>query len=149
MKFDSQKHHRRSIRLKEYDYTQPGGYFITIVTYRRDLLFGEIVNEQMQLSDYGRIADECWRAIPDHFSNVELGAYTIMPKHVRGIFVIRSDASASERRGTIIVSLPKNLGNLLLDQFRQLFERSNPPSPAELGVNSTPQVFGSATILNT
>jgi REP element-mobilizing transposase RayT len=91
MKFDPQKHHRRSIRLKGYDYTQVGAYFITIVTCQRDLLFGKIVNEEMQLSDYGRIADECWRAIPDHFPNVELGAHVVMPNHVHGIIVIHDE----------------------------------------------------------
>ena len=65
MRFDPQKHHRRSIRIKEYDYTQPGGYFVTIVTYQRDLLFGEIIKEEMQLDGYGRIVDECWRAFPN------------------------------------------------------------------------------------
>jgi putative transposase len=84
MKFDPQKHHRRSIRLKEYDYTQPGGYFITIVTYQRDCLFGKITNEEMQLNTHGQIVDECWRAIPEHFPNVELGAYIVMPNHVHG-----------------------------------------------------------------
>jgi REP element-mobilizing transposase RayT len=92
MKFDPQKHHRRSIRLKQYDYTQPGGYFVTVVTYHRDCLFGEIVNERMQLNEFGYIAEECWRAIPDHFANVELGAYVIMPNHVHGIIVITDRA---------------------------------------------------------
>jgi len=67
MKLDPQKYHRRSIRLKEYDYTQPGGYFITVVTYQRDCIFGNIANGEMQLNSLGMIADECWRAIPDHF----------------------------------------------------------------------------------
>ena len=44
-KFDSQKHHRRSIRLQEYDYSQAGAYYVTIVTYHRDCLFGEIIND--------------------------------------------------------------------------------------------------------
>jgi putative transposase len=107
MKFDSQNtpsghlHHRRSIRLKEYDYSQPGGYFITIVTYQRDLLFGEIANEEMKLNDYGQIVDECWREIPNHFQNVELGMYVVMPNHVHGIIVIRADNSSSARKGTI------------------------------------------------
>jgi REP element-mobilizing transposase RayT len=88
MKFDPIIHHRRSIRLKEYDYAQPGGYFVTIVTYHRDLLFGDIVNGELTLNGYGIIADECWRAIPDHFANVELGAHVVMPNHVHGVIVI-------------------------------------------------------------
>lgn len=94
MKFDSNKHHRRSIRLKEYDYTRPGGYFVTIVTYRRDLLFGEIAIAEMRLNDFGNIADECWRAI-NHFPNVVLGAHIIMPNHVHGIIVINENGTAA------------------------------------------------------
>ena len=92
-KFDPKKHHRKSIRLPEYDYSQAGAYYVTIVTYQRDCLFGEIVNEEMILNDLGKIADECWRAIPEHFPNVELGAYVIMPNHAHGIIVIHNDES--------------------------------------------------------
>jgi REP element-mobilizing transposase RayT len=52
------------------------------------MLFGKIVNKEMRLNDLGKIADECWRAIPDHFPNVELGAYVVMPNHVHGVIVI-------------------------------------------------------------
>ncbi len=93
-KFDPQKHHRRSIRLPGYDYSQAGAYYVTIVTYQRDCLFGEIENEIMILNDFGKIADECWRAIPEHFPTVELGAHVVMPNHVHGIIVIRDDKSA-------------------------------------------------------
>lgn len=92
-KFDPKKHHRRSIRLKGYDYTSPGAYFITVVTYQRECLFGEIVNGEMVLNDYGRVADEFWRAIPEHFHNVELGAFVIMPNHIHGIIVITDVAN--------------------------------------------------------
>jgi putative transposase len=87
-KFDPKKHHRKSIRLQGYDYSQGGVYFVTIITYQRDCLFGEIVNEEMKLNDFGKIADECWSAIPQHFPFVELGAYVIMPNHVHGIIII-------------------------------------------------------------
>jgi hypothetical protein len=87
-RFDPQKHYRRSIRLKGYDYSQVGAYYVTIVTYHRDCLFGEVVNEEMILNDFGKIVDECWRAIPEHFPSVELGAYVVMPNHVHGIIII-------------------------------------------------------------
>jgi putative transposase len=108
MKFDSQNtpsghlHHRRSIRLKEYDYSQPGGYFITIVTYQRDLLFGEIANEEMKLNDHGQIVDECWREIPNHFQNVELGVYVVMPNHVHGIIVIRNEIGTATKSSPFV-----------------------------------------------
>jgi putative transposase len=111
MKFDPQKpfdyaqgrHHRRSIRVPDYDYSQPGAYFITIVTRGRECLFGEITKGEMHLSAMGQIAEECWRLIPEHFPSMELGVYVVMPNHVHGIIVMRdrSDADASERRGTI------------------------------------------------
>src|SRR5262245_20099154 len=92
-KFDPQKQHRHSIRLKGYDYSQVGAYYVTIVAYQRDCLFGEIVNKEMVMNDFGKIADECWCAIPDHFPFVELGEYVIMPNHVHGIIVIRNNES--------------------------------------------------------
>lgn len=93
-KFDPQntpsghRHHRRSIRLKGYDYSQEGAYYVTIVTWRRDFLFGEVVSGEMKLNQRGQIADACWREIPNHFPHVELGAYVIMPNHMHGIIVI-------------------------------------------------------------
>jgi putative transposase len=92
-KFDPQKHHRHSIRLQGYDYSQTGAYYVTIVTRHRECLFGEIVSAEMVLNEYGKIADECWLAIPEHFPNVELGAYVIMPNHVHGVIVIRASGS--------------------------------------------------------
>lgn len=73
MKFDSAKHHRRSIRLKGFDYTQPGGYFVTVVTHQREGLFGEIVMEEMRLSKYGLVTQQQWEKLPKRFPNIELG----------------------------------------------------------------------------
>ena len=98
IRFDPKKHHRKSIRLPGYDYSQAGAYYITIVTHQRDCLFGKIENEKMILSDLGKIADECWRAIPDHFPLVELGAYVVMPNRVHGIIII-----ADPRRGAALL----------------------------------------------
>ena len=87
-KFDPQKHHRRSIRLKGYDYSQEGAYYVTIVTWQREFLFGEIANQEMILSPYGEIVQKWWEEIPVHFSNVETGAFVVMPNHVHGIIYI-------------------------------------------------------------
>jgi len=54
MKYDPNKHHRRSIRLPGYDYRTPGAYFITICSWQRECLFGEVINDKMQLSPYGK-----------------------------------------------------------------------------------------------
>lgn len=78
-------HHRRSIRLKGYDYSQAGLYFITICCYNRECLFGDVVNGEMVLNDAGKFADECWNIIPDHFPNAILHEYIIMPNHIHGI----------------------------------------------------------------
>lgn len=79
---------RRSPRLRGYDYTQEGAYFVTICTHNRIHLFGEIANNQMQLNQLGMIAATCWDEIPKHFPQVELDAAVIMPNHVHGIIVI-------------------------------------------------------------
>jgi len=87
-KFDPQKHHRRSIRLKGYDYTQPGAYFVTIVTHNRECLFGEIVNGEMVLNEIGKIVKQAWNDLIDHYPNIELGAFCIMPNHVHCIIIL-------------------------------------------------------------
>lgn len=88
MKFDSNLHHRRSIRLKGYDYSQPGAYFVTICTFRQECVLGKVVDGTMALSPYGQIAFNFWAEIPFHFPNVEKDPFVIMPNHVHAIIVI-------------------------------------------------------------
>ena len=97
MKFDPQKHNRRSIRLKNYDYASEGAYYVTVVTQGRECLFGEIVNAKMYLSNYGEIVQKWWDNIPHHFPNVETGAFVIMPNHIHGIVFV-----TEERRGEVV-----------------------------------------------
>ncbi|HSM82944.1 MAG TPA: hypothetical protein VLS96_14735 [Nodosilinea sp.] len=89
MKYNPDKHHRRSLRLKGYDYSAAGAYFITICAFQRHCLFGQVVNGEMQLNEFGQIAAECWQAIPEHFSHIELDEYIVMPNHVHGILVAK------------------------------------------------------------
>ena len=85
MTYNPDKHHRRSIRLKDYDYNQPGSYFITICTHEKKCLFGEIVDYEMHLNDAGQIVEALWSKIPQHFPGIELDAYVTMPNHFHGI----------------------------------------------------------------
>ncbi len=78
-------HHRRSIRLKGYDYSQAGLYFITICCYNRKHLFGSIVDGQMILNVFGQVAYKEWLKTPELRPNVELGEFVIMPNHLHGI----------------------------------------------------------------
>jgi len=88
MKFNPDIHHRRSIRLQCYDYSQAGALFITICTNNRENLFGDIVAGAMHLNDGGQTVERCWVDIPAHFPSVELDEFVIMPNHVHGIIVL-------------------------------------------------------------
>jgi len=79
---------RKNIRLQHYDYSQPGYYFVTISTKDGEHLFGEIINVEMALNDYGRIADKCLNEIPEHFPISDVDYYCIMPNHIHAIIVI-------------------------------------------------------------
>ncbi len=79
---------RHSLRLPGYDYSQPGGYFITVVTHQRECLFGNIVNGGMKLNRFGEIVQEYVIAIPNHHHNVRLGTFVIMPNHLHAIIFL-------------------------------------------------------------
>lgn len=85
MKYNQDIHHRRSIRLRDYDYSTAGAYFVTIYTFERECLLGDVVNGEMRLNDMGRIIDESWRQITNHFSGVYIDQFVVMPNHFHGI----------------------------------------------------------------
>ena len=90
---DSSLHHRKNLRIPEFDYSQPGAYFVTIVAQDRKTLFGHIIDGEMILNDMGKMVEEVWIAIPKHFPNVELGEFVIMPNHIHGIISITVEAT--------------------------------------------------------
>lgn|GEM_PF-2289360 len=83
-----ESHHRRSIRLPDYDYSQPGAYFVTIVTYQHACILGRMVASNMQLSAIGMIVETTWHEIPDHFPHIHNDHFVIMPNHIHGIIII-------------------------------------------------------------
>ncbi len=99
MTFDSLRHHpvgtlrsRRSIRLKDYDYAQAGAYFVTIVTWNRECVLGEVVDRAVELSPIGQTAYDFWQEIPRHFANADTDEFIVMPNHIHGILVIGQTA---------------------------------------------------------
>ena len=107
--------HRRKVRLSEFDYSQPGAYFVTIVTQERKKLFGEVVDGEMILNEVGLMVKEVWEVIPDHSPNVELGVFVVMPNHVHGIINI-SDLLATRASPLPRVSkgpIPGSIGAII------------------------------------
>lgn len=87
-KYNPNIHHRKSIRLKGYDYSQSGLYFITICCQNRICRFGHIENGKMILNEYGKIAQTEWAKLPERFPNFELDVFQIMPNHIHGIILL-------------------------------------------------------------
>jgi putative transposase len=106
MPFNPNIRHRHSIRLKDYDYSQAGAYFITICTLQRECLFGDITDGEMRLNELGKVVLDCWSAMVEHFSNVQLDEFIVMPNHFHGILQIIESVGAKQE-----VSASPNFGN--------------------------------------
>ena len=99
---DSDRHHRRSIRLKGYNYAQAGAYFVTLCTQDRLCLFGDVVDKAVRLNRYGEHIVRWWKDVPRHFASVNMDAFVVMPNHIHGIIVITnaSVGAGSPRPGS-------------------------------------------------
>jgi len=115
-KFDPHKHHRRSIRLPEYDYSQAGAYYVTIVSWHRECLFGEVVNGEMKLNKAGEIVRWEWLELPKRMQFIVLGAFIVMPNHFHGILFFLENVGATRqsltrtREGKILLPPKTNDG---------------------------------------
>jgi len=101
MRDKNQTLNRRSIRLKEYDYGQPGAYFVTLCTHRRECLLGENVEGKVTLNEYGKIVEEEWHKTKQMRQGVDLDAFIVMPNHIHGILVLMGIPISTDRRGTM------------------------------------------------
>jgi putative transposase len=138
MPYNPDIHHRRSIRLKGYDYSQQGAYFVTICTHQRNFLFGKIVDGEMKLNTNGEIAKGCWLSIPRHFQNVELDEFVIMPNHLHGIILIVNNL---ETEG-------EALANQDSQQQQNLSSQCFAPAVAKIKINGTKSQSLAAIIQN-
>lgn len=91
MKFNPDIHHRKSLRLKYYDYRQNGLYFLTLCCKNRECLFGEIISETMVFNQLGEKAAEFWLHIPNYYPQARLHQFVVMPNHLHGIIEIVKD----------------------------------------------------------
>src|SRR3989338_4369760 len=99
------KYRIRSVRRDNYDYSQNGFYFVTICTKNREIFFGNIVDEDMELSELGLAANKFWLEIPRHFSFIKLDELIVMPNHVHGILQINNSVETQN-----LVSLHQQVG---------------------------------------
>lgn len=105
MPYNPQVHHRRSIRLKNYDYTQEGAYFITLCTKNKRCIFGDIKQGEIKLNLLGTIARDYWQEIPQHFPHINLDVFVIMPNHIHGILWIVQKIKPEEQ--------PRSFGKMI------------------------------------
>ncbi len=120
MKIPDVKGNRRSIRVRGYDYSQSGAYFVTIRTHKGEFLFGEIIEGAMKLNEYGRTVEHEWERSSGIRSEIELDSFVVMPNHFHGIVFILGDANRMQSVGATGRSplpprgpKPQSLGSLI------------------------------------
>ena len=101
MQYNPDRHHRRSIRLRNRDYSRAGAYFITLCVENREHLFGDVVDGEMRLNEPGKWADECISVLPQRFPDLFVDTHVIMPNHVHMVAVIRDDPVVGTAVGAI------------------------------------------------
>ncbi len=111
MTYDPKKHHRRSIRSKEYDYSQTGAYFITICAYNKECIFGEIIDGKMVLNELGKIAWNEWNKTALIRKNMKIDEYIVMPNHLHGVIIITDDCRGTLQRAPTFERFSKPVSN--------------------------------------
>lgn len=120
MTYDPGQHHRRSIRLSNYDYTQPSCYFVTVCTQGRGDLFGEVVEGEMRPNDAGRMVRGIWDELSVFYPGVNVDEFVVMPNHVHGIIVLK--VLDSDESGQAQGPAPTNRSALSLPEVVHRFK---------------------------
>ena len=108
---------KKLIRLQNYNYSQQGYYFITICTENKKYFFGDIVYGKMMLNNCGKIADKCWQEIPQHYPNVDLDVFQVMPNHAHGIIIINNvgvqNSEPLQQANRFQHIIPRSVGSII------------------------------------
>jgi REP element-mobilizing transposase RayT len=107
----SEKHHRRSIRLKDYDYSQVGAYFVTVCVKDLQSVLGSIENGEVKLSTFGKIVKRSWSWLAEHHDYVDIDEFVVMPNHIHGILILNDTGRGGSR--TAPTTRRKPLGQLV------------------------------------
>ncbi len=110
MAYQPEIHHRRSLRLKGYDYSQSGAYFITLCTRNRECLFGNVIGENVILNKLGQMVNRTWQWLGKQYGHVQLDVFIVMPNHLHGIIIINDRRGGSRSAPT---KKTKPLGQLI------------------------------------
>jgi putative transposase len=123
---------RKSNRLKVYDYSENGYYFVTLCTENGKEYFGKIENEKMILNRYGEIAERFWKEIPEHYDKAEMDEYIIMPNHIHGILIINNEKDVRTERCSVPTNTKRSYGLLskIIKSFKnavtmEVYRKSN------------------------
>jgi putative transposase len=132
MKYNSDRHHRRSIRLPGYDYSQPGVYFVTICSHQRECIFGAVLDRTMCLSQSGEIVEQCWSTLSNHFVFIDLDTHVVMPNHVHGIIMIKDYGQmniivSSGTKPRSLASIIQNFKSVSTRKVNQLSQNDGAP----------------------
>ena len=110
MAYNPKTHNRRSLRLKGYDYSKSGAYFITICCANREARFGKVEKGEMILNEFGAVAYDEWVKLQERFLNFELDVFQIMPNHMHGIIIL-NDSRAADPAGAGFTPAQSGDGN--------------------------------------
>ena len=102
--------HRRSLRLREYDYSRAGAYFVTVCAEGRGCFFGQVSDGRIELNDAGCMIDSCWNQLRERSPNLDLDQFVVMPNHIHGIVVILGEQSLGAQSGAQAVTLGSIVG---------------------------------------
>jgi REP element-mobilizing transposase RayT len=133
MHYNPQRHHRGSIRLKGYDYSSAGAYFVTVCVRNRKHALGSVRNGRVDLSPNGLIVLQAWQYLPQRFPRVTLDAFVVMPDHIHGIIILSGDPPSDNRRdhtrarGTQPGSLPAIMQRLKSLSTQLINKANNTP----------------------
>lgn len=142
MPYNPQFHHRKNLRIQDYDYSHEGLYFITICVQDRLCLFGEIIDGEMMLNNAGKLVEKEWLKLPQRFVNIKLHEFVVMPNHFHAIIEIVGAPLVVPQNQMVVKNIVSGQGDLGQHDTGQPFDRGQPQGIAPAGDVPKPKTVG-------